>query len=201
MAKRPTKTPPPILSPTLAKAMAHSTRVHAMGILSERVASPQEIGKEIDETTKNVAYHLGVLEDLDCIELVETKPAGGGRVLEHFYRATKRPYFDDEAWGQLNENEKWGTVIPILRVTSKELNEALVEGTFMNPDDNHVSRTPMVVDQVSYENVKAILEQTVSMLLAEQAAFTERCKDGNQETMLIKVNIIQFRSPDQRKAA
>lgn len=199
MAKRSIKKPPSMLSLELAKAMAHSTRVYAMGILSARQASPREIAEELDEATKNVAYHFGVLEDLDCIELVATKPARGGRVVEHFYRATRRPYFDATAWEALDDDKKWGVVMPILRLMSKELNESLSIGTFMDPDDNHVSRTPMVVDQEGYEKSKAILEQAVSELIAEQEAMFDRCEDG-RDTMLIKVNIIQFRSPDERDA-
>lgn len=201
MAKRSIPKLPAILNPTLATAMTHSTRAHAMGILSDRVASPQGIGKEIGETTQNVSYHLGILEDLDCIELVESKPARGGGVVEHFYRATKRPYFDKKGWDQLDDNEKWGTAIPILRVISKELNESLAAGTFMDPDDAHLSRTPMVLDPEGYENSKAILGNALKELLKEQAAVAKRCKDGAQETMLFKVNIIQFRSPGEQKAA
>lgn len=194
------KKPPTFLSPELAKAMAHPTRVYAMGILNARQASPREVAEELEDETRNVAYHFGVLEDLGCIELVDSLPVRGGRVMEHFYRATLRPYFDADAWETLGEDEKWGVVMPILRVMSKEMNESLAAGTFMDPDDNHVSRNPLILDQEGYDRSKAILARAVDELMQEQTAVLKRCEDG-RGTMAIKINIVQFRSPDEAEAA
>ena len=72
----------------------------------ERAASPKEIAAELREPVNNVTYHLNQLLELGCIELVTAEPVHGGRVIEHFYRATQRAYFDDDAWRQFGHKEK-----------------------------------------------------------------------------------------------
>ena len=72
----------------LAKALAHPLRVQLLAALNEGVASPNELSKKLDEPLTNVSYHVRMLHDLGCIELVETEPRRGA--LEHYYRAIVR---------------------------------------------------------------------------------------------------------------
>lgn len=207
MAKRHPKSrtsasrPPTLLSAELAEAMSHSTRVYAMCVLSGRTACPREIAEELEEATKNVAYHFEILVRLNCIEHVCDKPAQGGRVVEHYYRAKVRPYLDDPAWDELSESVKWQVVVPILRLISKDLNESMAAGVFLDPDDNHLSRNPMVVDAEGWKETKELLDETSDKLLKIQAKNGERQqkRDPNSpnEMMAIKVAIMQFRSPDK----
>ena len=46
-----------------------------------------------------VSYHVRMLRDYDCVELVRTEPRRGA--LQHFYRATARPNLDDDQWRTL----------------------------------------------------------------------------------------------------
>lgn len=84
------------VEPRLAKAFAHPLRVQILGILNERVASPNLLSKELDESLNLVSYHVRVLEKYGCVELVETKPRRGAT--EHFYRATRRQLLSDREW-------------------------------------------------------------------------------------------------------
>src|ERR1700761_9561038 len=72
----------------VAKAFAHPLRGQILIILNERVASPNLLAQELDQSLNLVAYHVRVLEKYDCIELVDTKQRRGAT--EHFYRATRR---------------------------------------------------------------------------------------------------------------
>jgi hypothetical protein len=47
------------------------------------VASPSELPDALGEPLGNVSYHVRILRELDCIELVRTEPRRGA--LEHFY--------------------------------------------------------------------------------------------------------------------
>ena len=73
----------------MAKALAHPLRVQLLTALNEGVASPNELAKRLNEPLTNVSYHVRMLHDLGCIELVETEPRRGA--LEHYYRAIVRP--------------------------------------------------------------------------------------------------------------
>ena len=65
---------PRLVVPELATAMRHPTRSYMLTILTERVASPKEIAKDLNRTIRHVTYHLGVLEELGCVELVVGSP-------------------------------------------------------------------------------------------------------------------------------
>lgn len=80
-----TKTPKPTET-GMAKALSHPLRVKLLTLFGESVASPNELAKKLDEPLTNVSYHVRMLHDLGCIELVDTAPRRGA--LEHFYRAT-----------------------------------------------------------------------------------------------------------------
>ena len=75
--------------PQVFKALAHPLRMKLLVAMSEREASPSELATELGEPLGNVAYHVRMLERLDCIELVRTTPRRGA--LEHHYRADRPP--------------------------------------------------------------------------------------------------------------
>ena len=85
----------------LFKALSHPLRFQALIILSERVASPNELAKELNEGLSQVSYHVKVLKDCECIELVKTEPRRGA--VEHYYRATSRAFLSDDEWARLPE--------------------------------------------------------------------------------------------------
>ena len=169
-----------------------------MGVTATRLASVKDLAAEMNEPEANVRHHVKILLELNCIEVAEQQPRHGSRVSENFYRATNLPYVDDEAWERLDLKGKWDMVMPILRLINGDMSEALASGSFMDPDDNHVSRTPLIVDQPGWEETKDILAVTVDGLLEVSDNVAERiAEDGTAETMAIKVEIIHFRSPDR----
>lgn len=69
----------------MAKAESNPVRFAILNILRQRVASPNELSKELGVSMSLASNHVKVLKDYDCIELVKTTPRRGA--LEHFYRA------------------------------------------------------------------------------------------------------------------
>ncbi len=185
---------PRLINQRLITALAHPTRVHAVAVLNERTASPAELAKELERTVRHVTYHLEVLEELGCVEVANIEPASGGRVVEHFYRATVRPWFDQEAWEQMADNEVLGLTMPILALMAEDIAQSMVSGTFNDPSNNHVSRTPMVVDDEGWKETITLLNSTLEELIAIQGRVSNR-STPDTETMLTKIEIIQFRSP------
>lgn len=187
--------PPRLINDKLVTAMGHPTRVHAVTVLSDRPASPSELAKELNCSVRHVTYHLKVLEKLGSIELVDKRPAAGGRVVESFYKSTDRIWFDREAWEQVADAKTGiGVTMPILSLISEDIARAMVGNTF-EEKDNHVSRTPMVVDDDGWEEVVSLLNETLDKLLDIQARVNNRVTPAT-ETKQAKVEIIQFRSPD-----
>jgi DNA-binding transcriptional ArsR family regulator len=186
---------PDFISPQLAAAMSHPTRVSAISILSERIASPREIAAEIDEPLNNVTYHVNQLRELGCIELVRAEPVRGGRVTEHFYRASRRAYFDDDAWEVLDEKERYGVILAIVKMISKDIAVAMAAGTFLKGGGAHASRSSMPVDEEGWGEINKVIERATNELFEVEERVAARGAEGKPATISAKLDILQYRMP------
>jgi DNA-binding transcriptional ArsR family regulator len=177
----------------VAKAFAHPLRVQILIILNERVASPNLLAQELDQSLNLVAYHVRVLEKYDCIELVDTKQRRGAT--EHFYRATRRQFLSDAEWSRMPEVLRPAVSGAILQSIFGDIEEAVKSGTMDELDDVHVSRTPMIVDAKGWEETAEMLEQTLNRLMEIQVESSARLATGDGESMLSKVELLHFASP------
>jgi DNA-binding transcriptional ArsR family regulator len=188
-----TPTTPDFVNPRLAAAMSHPTRIHTMCVLIERKASPREVAAEIGEPLNNVTYHVNQLLKLGCIELIESVPAGGGRVREHFYRATRRSYFDVDAWEALADKEKYGVVNTIMRLISEDIAKAMQSGAFYARDDLHVTRSPMSLDEEGWSEIAELLNRTTKEMFEIEGRVADRCREAEEPPSIqTRVEILQF---------
>jgi predicted ArsR family transcriptional regulator len=193
LLKKKQQQPPHLTEPQMIKAVAHATRVHLLTVLNERAASPRELAAELERPLRHACYHLEKLEELGCVELVETKEVWGGRTTEHFYRALQRPWFDREAWKQVDPKDQPGVTSSIMAHINEDIAVAIKAGT-LNGENNHISRTPMVVDEESYEELVELMNSTLEEAVAIQERATNRLEAGGK-SILTKVHLIQFESP------
>lgn len=75
---------PASIDQRLAKALSSSLRAQALNLIAEGVASPKAIAERLGLDVRGVAYHVRVLRELGCVELVETRQRRGA--VEHIYR-------------------------------------------------------------------------------------------------------------------
>ena len=102
--------PPENIDQRLVRALAHPLRVRILEILSERVASPNLLAKELGVDLGDVAYHTRTLNSCGCLELVDTARRRGAT--EHFYKAAPRTTL---TWTPLDLDERgWNEVASIL---------------------------------------------------------------------------------------
>lgn len=178
----------------VAKAFAHPLRVQILTILNEKVASPNMLAQQLEQSLNLVAYHVRVLEKYDCIELVDTKQRRGAT--EHFYRATRRQFLTDSEWSRLPESLRPGLSGAMLKSAFDDVEEALDTGTLDELEDRHLSRTPMVVDKKGWEETAELLSGTLDRLIEIQAEASQRLAEDGKESMLAKVIMLHFKSPD-----
>ena len=178
----------------VAKAFAHPLRVQILIILNERVASPNLLSQELDQSLNLVAYHVRVLEKYDCIELVDTKQRRGAT--EHFYRATRRQFLTDSEWSRMPQALRPGLSGAMLKAVFDDIEEAVSKNTFDEVEDRHLSRTPMVVDEQGWAETATLLGETLDQVLAIQAAASERLANSDETGLLSKVQILHFKSPE-----
>lgn len=157
------------IDPRLVKAMGHPLRQRILFTLNKRVASPNELARELKEPIGNVSYHVKVLAECEAVELVETKPARGA--VEHFYRATVRNHFDDRTWKSLPLSLRRALFGQTIQQIWKHVAEASEAGGFDDPED-HVSWIVSDLDEEGYqdmvEHVNEALER--AMQIQEESA-------------------------------
>jgi DNA-binding transcriptional ArsR family regulator len=183
----------------VAKAFAHPLRVQILIILNERVASPNLLSQELEQSLNLVAYHVRVLEKYDCIELVDTKQRRGAT--EHFYRATRRQFLSNSELARLPESLRPGLAGAMLKSVFDDIEEASKSGTLDEVPDLHLSRTPMVVDKQGWSEVSELLDETLDRVLEIQAEASARIAAGEEPGILSKVHMLHFKSPDSKPGA
>jgi DNA-binding transcriptional ArsR family regulator len=183
----------------LVTAMKHPTRAHAVTVLNERVACAAEIGREIGKSSGHVSYHLLQLEKYGVIELVKEVDGKGGATTSKFYRALARSWYDPESWKQVESKHQPGITAGILASCNSDLSTAVQFGTIHFPD-NHLGRTPLLVDPVGYRELVERLDTLLPELIEMQQRAAGRMTRGDV-TVLAKAHIIQFPSPDAGRRA
>jgi DNA-binding transcriptional ArsR family regulator len=152
------------------------------------------MGRELDQPAKHVSYHLGKLSDLGVIEYVGEREVPGSKRKARYFRALVRPWFDTESWKQVEPEHQPGVTANILALCNADISAAVVSGT-IHGQDNHISRIPMVLNREGYKQLVKRLDEVTEELVALQQQIAAKMKPG-EETVLTKVHIIQFESPN-----
>lgn len=170
-----------------------------MAILRDREASPSEIAKELGEELGVVNYHARKLEKLGMVEIVRERPVRGST--EHFYKATTRPWWTTEQWALVDPKVKsvataWG-----VDQLFKDAAAALNSGTFDSRDERHLSRLPMLLDEIGWKQVNKILDDTLDALLEEQGRASARMVRSAEDPVPAVVGMLSFEAPTPENAA
>jgi DNA-binding transcriptional ArsR family regulator len=189
--------PRAFIDPRLVKAMGHPVRNDALSILNERVASPNEISKELGESVGHVSYHIKVLKECDCIELVDTAPRRGA--MEHYYRATSRAFLTDDEWARLPDSIRPGMSASLLRTMVNDASEALKSGSLDRRKDRHMSWTPMIVDERGWGDTTQALEEMLERVFEIQAESADRLAKANEEGIPVTVAALGFEAAGPHK--
>jgi DNA-binding transcriptional ArsR family regulator len=181
------------LDQRLVRALGHPVRVQSLVILNERVASPNEISKELDQTVGHVSYHIKVLKECECIELVDTAPRRGA--MEHYYRATDRAFLNPDEWAALPKSIRPGMSASGLKTVFNDVSTALLEGTFDKRIDRHLSWTPMLVDEQGWEELRTELLATLEKVFEIQSGSAERLAAADAPGIPVSVAMLGFEAP------
>jgi DNA-binding transcriptional ArsR family regulator len=184
----------------LVKALAHPLRVEILAILNERMASPNELSKELEEGLSQVSYHVKVLKDFECIEMVKTEPRRGA--VEHYYRATARAFLSDKEWQKLPDSIKPGMSAAFVKMLIADLIAALNGGTFDSRDDRHVSWTPGVVDEQGWNESVDLVNETLEQLIKIHSGSAKRLAKSGEEGIPATAILMNFEGlPPESKSS
>ncbi len=139
----------------LLKALGHPLRLRIVEALTERgEASPVGLAREFDQPLATVSHHVRMLRDLGWVELVRTEPRRGA--VEHFYRASTRPFIDDETWLALPVPMRRGLARQTFRTIFAEASHAGATGGF-DGEDTHLDRMLLELDETGRREVSRVL--------------------------------------------
>jgi DNA-binding transcriptional ArsR family regulator len=174
---------------TLGDIAAHPTRAKCLAILTERPASPAELARELGQELGVVAYHVKRLRDLEAVELVEERPVRGA--MEHFYRAIKRPFIDDEEYLDVSLEDRLKFARAILQLSVVDATTAIETGSLAERHNHHISRFPSQVDEKGWEDMMELLQETLARAMEIEAESVAR----GGTTIPIRVILQGFEMP------
>src|SRR3954468_22419343 len=155
----------------IAKALAHPLRARILQRLGERVASPGDLAGELNAPLGVVSYHVRMLRDYECVELVRTEPVRGA--LQHFYRATARPTLDEAQWRKLPARLRKELSGAIIKELVTDLAASADAGTLDDPEVV-ITRTPLELDERASKKLNKLLAKTQEQALTIAAESARR---------------------------
>src|SRR5215217_2461432 len=185
------------LDPNLAKALSHPLRQRILERLSVGgQASPIQIARLLDAPLPNVAYHVRVLLELDCVELVRTRQVRGA--LEHYYRAIAHPWLGAEQWAQLPASFRRQALARTLREVVSDASDAGVAGGFDQPAAL-VRRVGLRLDEQGWRDIAVLLEDMLAS--AQRIQDDSAVRAAKSETDLppieAEIGLLLFHRPPQ----
>jgi DNA-binding transcriptional ArsR family regulator len=130
--------------------------------------------------------------------LTKIREETGGRrrgATEHFYRATGPAVFDKRNWMSVPEAVREGFSWRVFEQLAEQVREAMTAGTFDARPDRHHTWTPLVLDQVGWEQVIRSVDDLFYQLLQEQMAAKVRLARSGEEPLIATVYLAAFESP------
>ena len=177
----------------LAKALSHPLRARIFAILNERVASPNEIADMLEERLPNVGYHVRVLVDLECVELVRTAQRRGA--IEHYYRAVRRPFFSDRDWKRLPRSGRQAIADVGLQLVWDDVSSAIEADTFEARPDRHLSLSLLEVDERGWGELRDILNGVLDDAERVTQQSRERLARADEKGIPTRLVLMHFEAP------
>ena len=178
----------------VVKAIGHPLRMQLLTRLNERVASPVELARELDESVQLVSYHVRILRELGFIELVSTTPRRGA--IEHHYRAVRRPYFSDDDYAALPPNARAAIAGSVLEGVVGHAVQAHEQGVFARHADANITSADIVLDEEAWAKLAAKVAEVYECAAELQAEAIPRIQ-GGEESLTARLAVLLYPSaPD-----
>jgi DNA-binding transcriptional ArsR family regulator len=181
------------LNEQFSLVISHEITVKTMILIADDIKSPKEVGDRLGISAPKASHHLKKLERLGIAELVEERDVGG--TIQHFYRAVIRPIVSDEEWGKLSIEERQLYSIWIVRLILADAATSFDAELFDAYPNNHLSRSPLLVDKEGLGDVAAIQTKAMNDSFDAVARATERRLKTGEEGINIIAAMMCFPLP------
>jgi DNA-binding transcriptional ArsR family regulator len=174
----------------LAKALAHPLRARILQRLTERTASPLDLAGELDVALGVVAYHVRMLRDYECVELVRTEQRRGA--VQHFYKAIVRPNLDPDQRRTLPSGLRGELAGATLTELLSDLEQAAEAGTLQDLE-SVVSRTLLELDRRGFTRLSKLLAKAQGQALAIAAESAGRQAQDATDVFPTELGLLHFK--------
>jgi hypothetical protein len=181
----------------LAIVFADELRLKIVTELYMREMSPSGFHAEFGGgSVARVDRHFKRLAQHGWLRFIRSESGGrrrGGK--EHFYRATELAVFDDETWSMVPYSIRVAFSWRTFGQLAERVGEALQAGTFDAHDDSHLSSTPLLLDELGWDQVIAAVNELFESLFEEQADAKLRIFNSTEPPLLATAALALFESP------
>jgi DNA-binding transcriptional ArsR family regulator len=178
----------------LIKVLGHPVRARILRVMSDRPASPKEIAEQLHEPLSNISYHVRVLLDAGCLELVGTTPRRGA--VEHHYRALRRPDVAEGEWHELTGRQRRAVAAQSLERLASTAGVAVSDGYF-DESEALALWTELDLDAAGSQELTRLVGRFVAgvqRLEAKAQARAQRTASG-EPLIRARVGLFRFREP------
>lgn len=187
----------------IAKVFSDPLCLKIMTELSLRKMSATGFHREFGGASRSgIHRRFKMLVDLGWLRKVGEKSGGKRRGgVEQYFRATGPVIFDQDDWSDVSQSIRSTYSWTIFEQLYEQVEGALKAGTVDARSDRHLSWTPLLLDEMGWENAIEALDAFFAFIFEEQAAAEVRVVESGEERMRVTVALAGFESPkDSAKA-
>lgn len=184
------------LNGALAAACSHPVRVQCLAILGERVASPNQIARELKANVQNISYHIKTLAASGLIEEVRQRPVRGAT--EHFFRAVHQPVVTGQQETELAPDERLTLAETTVALYSADAAHALEIGTLLKRTDHHLTRHALVVDSEGWREATEVFMEAYERISQIKVDSAERMAESDEKPTRILSYLSLFEMPAEQ---
>jgi DNA-binding transcriptional ArsR family regulator len=187
----------------LAKVLADPEALQILSELNLREMSPKQFFDEFGGgSMASVGRRFQKLAKAGWLKLVREERGGKRRGgTEHFYRAIGPAIIDQEDWSEMPASLKPTLTWKHFEQFREKVKEAIAAGTLGARTDQHLTWSVLLLDQLGWEEVTAVLHRQFESLFLEARSAESRMASSGEKPIQITVGLAAFESPkDSTKA-
>jgi DNA-binding transcriptional ArsR family regulator len=196
-AKRQWEAAGPAVDQRLMKALGHPLRIGILTVLNDRMASPNELSKQLEEGLSQVSYHVKVLKDYEMIEMVKTEPRRGA--VEHYYRAVSDVFLPSWQMKLMPKSGQRTAYSNVLIELEQDMCTSLETGTFDKRPDWVVARDRGVLDNQGREDAEEAAAEFLKRYKEIKGEAANRLAKGEGEPVPTTAALLIFGSARSKK--
>jgi DNA-binding transcriptional ArsR family regulator len=176
------------IATTIAKALSHPLRVRLLTVLNDRMASPNELRKELNEGLSQVSYHVKVLKDFKMIDMVKTEPRRGA--VEHYYRATTKVYIPSWVAALWPKSVRGSLSASILEEIEADLVESIEAELLAKRLDEVMTRDSRYLDGIARGDVEEAAADFFKVFERASSESNKRRRNGEGDGEKIQTTAV-----------